>query len=288
MKKTNVLIFTLLLSAAALAQEHPPYTVKSLLTVNDGSLKDINADRKNGPAINYLRVVTTIQDISDDESSFIKISGPFLLCFEGTWKNRKKEGQFKTYAIDSINRSVRYKIWEQQYKNDRLNGEWRYFTLRGTLAAVRNYENDSLNGISRDYSVDGTIVNELDFLGNSHEYIKHELYPNGKVKRTVTLRNGVLDGVARSYYQDKRLMEEVNFKRGKFHGPRKYYYPNGQLWTEEIFKDGLDWRIISNFTAEGNPRDPGTLKDGNGTIIFYHEDGRIREVSTYFNGIKTK
>jgi antitoxin component YwqK of YwqJK toxin-antitoxin module len=41
---------------------------------------------------------------------------------------------------------------------------------------------------------------------------------------------------------------------------------------------------VANYTEDGQKRDAGTLRNGNGTIIFYDEDGTVREVREYVNG----
>ena len=286
-------IFLALITTSVAAQQ-PRYTVKPIITSNAGAFKDLNTTRRNGKtvaekdgkAISYIEATTTLRDIDDDNAKLIKISGRFLLCFEGNWKNGKKEGQFNVYVMDSLNHQHRYKIWEQQYKNNRLNGTWRLYTLRGTLASLQTYENDSLKGILREYGIHGEILDEKEFLGSAREYVEHHFYPNGKMKKTITIRHGVRDGIAREYYEDGQVMEEVNFKGDKFDGIRKYFYPNGQLWIEEINKNGLSWEVVSNFTESGERRNAGTLREGNGTIIYYHEDGSVREVSTIVNGVE--
>lgn len=264
----------------------PRYTIKHLLSANDGTFKDVNAAQKDGKSISYVETSVVLLDIADDNSTTIKISGQTLLCFEGAWKNGKKEGQFNVFVIDSIHRQHRYKIWEQQYKNNQLNGEWRQYTLRGTLATVRTFQNDSAKGIARDYGIDGTIKEEREYLGSSTHYVQHILYPNGKIEKTLTIQNDRRNGPGRHFYPDGKVMEEVNFKDDNFHGTRKYFYPNGQLWIEQIYKDGLSWEVVSNFTEDGKRRDAGTLRNGNGTIIFYNENGSVRKVSTFSNGVE--
>ena len=37
---------------------------------------------------------------------------------------------------------------------------------------------------------------------------------------------------------------------------------------------------------KGNKRDAGTLKNGNGTVILYDEDGTVMEIMTYKNGVE--
>jgi hypothetical protein len=183
MKNAMGLTVILVLIAASVTAQQPHYTVKPLVTINDGTFKDIPPVRKDGKVVSYVQVGTDLFDIDDDNTGSIKISGSALLCFEGAWKNGKKEGLFNVYVIDSLNHKHRYKIWEQQYKNDQLNGEWRNYTLRGTLYRLQTYENGNLKGIAREYDIDGKVMTQREFLGNEREYVDYYFYPNGKLRK---------------------------------------------------------------------------------------------------------
>lgn len=68
----------------------------------------------------------------------------------------------------------------------------------------------------------------------------------------------------------------------------KYYYENGQLWIEMEYKNGLLMNVIGSYDNMGNPREKGTIKDENGTVIYYTEDGKIYSVETFKDGKKIK
>jgi antitoxin component YwqK of YwqJK toxin-antitoxin module len=55
---------------------------------------------------------------------------------------------------------------------------------------------------------------------------------------------------------------------------------------EEVYKDGLHWEVIANFAENGARKDAGTLRNGNGATIYYNEDGSVREVATFVNGVR--
>lgn len=67
-------------------------------------------------------------------------------------------------------------------------------------------------------------------------------------------------------------------------GSYQYYFDNGQLWTESQFKNNSMFTILSNFDRNGKPRDKGILKDGNGTVNFYTEEGVIYLIRNYQDG----
>jgi antitoxin component YwqK of YwqJK toxin-antitoxin module len=76
------------------------------------------------------------------------------------------------------------------------------------------------------------------------------------------------------------------YKMGESDGTYKYYYENGQLWVEKEYKNGLLMNVIGNFDPKGNHRDKGTIKDGNGTVNYYTEEGKVYSRQTFQEGKK--
>jgi|SRR5580693_2521284 antitoxin component YwqK of YwqJK toxin-antitoxin module len=121
-----------------------------------------------------------------------------LLCFEGQLKDNKKEGVFNIYLIDSSDHSKRYRIWEQMYSDGKLNGQWRTYTLRGTLVNFQTFKNDSLNGITRNFWIDGKkIMDETEYFNGHNVYILKPFYDNGKVKTEIPYADGKINGIAK-------------------------------------------------------------------------------------------
>ncbi len=70
----------------------------------------------------------------------------------------------------------------------------------------------------------------------------------------------------------------------KYSGEYVFYYSNGNIWSKRIYKNGLPWTVMSNFDLNGNPQEKGTLKNGEGTLYFWNENGTYAEVLTFKNG----
>ncbi|PLX04628.1 MAG: hypothetical protein C0594_08950 [Marinilabiliales bacterium] len=87
------------------------------------------------------------------------------------------------------------------------------------------------------------------------------------------------------YYEDGSKQAEYSYKNGKLDSIYTYYHPNGNIWTQREYKEGLFWNILSNKDADGNVVDPGTLKDGTGTVKIYNEDGSFNSEVNYTNGL---
>lgn len=278
-----------LMTMTVLAQE-PKYTRKHFLVQLDTTeFKIALPENGNGKQITYLSTSPQIWDIDDDNTTFVTLGQNALIRVEGTQINHKRQGTFSFYLIDSLDHKKIYKIWEQSIKNDKLNGVWTTYTLKGTVAVTQTFKDDSLDGPTRNYWIDGTsIMSETDYFNGKSKYIAKEFFQNGKVATETPYDHGQVTGLAKRYYEDGSLKETANFKNSDFDGTRKYYYPNGQLWIEQIYKNGKSWTVVANFTSNGTKRNPGTLLNGNGTLIFYNEDGTIRETQTFVNGIQKK
>lgn len=279
-------LFVFVASVYHAFSQQPRYTYKSFVNTENAREFVPILPKKDGFQRTFLLSQADVWDLDDDRTTWVRGSVKALLCFEGNLKNGKQEGIFSVYVIDSANHSKRYKIWEQEYQDDQLNGQWRTYTLKGTLVNFKTFKNDKQLGLSRDFGIDGkTIIGEQDQLEGEGNFIRRSFHKNGKIEKEVPHVNNEMMGIAKKYYPDGVIQEIAEFRKGELHGNRKYFYPNGQLWIEQVYKDDKAWEVIANYTANGQKRDAGSLKDGNGTVIFYNEDNSVRETVTYVNGI---
>ena len=287
----------LLLSALMIATvqsgspQQPRYTQKHFASVLDTTVFKRTPRVPNGFVRSYIVTQPEIWDVDDDNTTHVMGGGtPTVLCIEGAYKDGKRNGVFTFYVIDSADHSKRYKLWEQQYVADQLNGTWKIYNLKGTLVNLKNFTNDSLNGISRNYWIDGrSIMEEREYFGGQRRFIQRHYYRHDNIiESEQTFVDDVPNGVAKRYYQNGSIEEEANFKNGALHGVRKYYHPNGKIWIATEWKEGKPWTVLANYDSKGAKRNAGTLKNGNGTLIFYEPDGSIRETITYKDGVDVK
>jgi antitoxin component YwqK of YwqJK toxin-antitoxin module len=277
-------LFLVSISLAVSAQQ-PKYTFKHFVSSEDPKEFVSIVPKKDGLVRTYLLISTEIWDVDDDNTTFIKGGEKALVCIEGQYKNGQNDGVFSAYIMDSIDHKKRYKIWEQIYSKGQLNGEWKTFSLNGNLVQFQTYKNDSLNGVSRNYWIDGkSIMEERIYFNGKSKYIQKEYSQSGKVVEETTFVNEIPNGPAKKYYPSGILKDEVILENGVPNGLRRYYYPTGKIWIESEMKNGQPWTVIANYTESGQKRDAGNLKEGNGTVIFYNEDGTIRETISYKNG----
>jgi antitoxin component YwqK of YwqJK toxin-antitoxin module len=264
----------------------PKYTPKHFVAVLDTSEFKITMNKKTGgKGCTYIQTAISIFDVDDDDTTAVRFDQEAVLKIEGTMVNGKRNGIFSTYLMDSADHKKLYKIYDQSYKNDSLDGQWRVYNLKGTLVHSENSVNGKKIGVERDYWIDGTtIINETEYFEDTAKKIERTYYPNGHLKSEFSFINNIPNGICKKYYDTGVLQDQVNFTNGKFNGIRTYYYPNGKEWIVTEYKNDKAWTILANYNSKGNKRDGGTLKNGNGTLLLYDDDTTVREVITYKNG----
>lgn len=281
----RILLLMLFISCGNSFAQQPNYTPKNFVNRLDTAEFKYITPKKNGFSRTFLLTKPSYYDLDDDSTTYIMFSDSAVITVEGNIKNGNREGVYKFYLTDEYDHNKRYKIWEQTFKNDKLDGEWRKYKLRGGLVSTENFKNGILNGISKMYWIDGkTLVEETKYFDDPSFVVLRKYYSNNKLKSTSAFTAGKLNGISKSYYENGNLKEYAEFKNNDFNGVRKYFYENGQLWIEQTYVEGKFLDVIANYTEGGIKRDPGSLKNGTGTIIFYNEDGSVREVQHIING----
>jgi len=284
--KKNIFSSLIFFLACLIANaQQPKYTPKHFVTILDTNEFKITMPKEQGEGHTFVKTRPPLFDVDDDNTTAITFDQEVVVMIEGTILNGKKNGIFTTYLIDSFDHKKLYKIWEQSYKNDSLNGVWKTYNLKGNLVHIENNVNNKLIGIARDYWIDGKIImGETEYFADTAKRIERKYYNNGNLKSDIRFIHDLANGTGKKYYENGVLKDQVIFKDGKLNGIRTYYYPNGKEWIIEEYKNDKDWTLIANFDSKGNKRNGGTLKNGTGTLIFYDDDTTVREVRTFKNG----
>ncbi|NRA13433.1 MAG: hypothetical protein HRT57_15920 [Crocinitomicaceae bacterium] len=77
----------------------------------------------------------------------------------------------------------------------------------------------------------------------------------------------------KSYYENGEISRVADFTDEKATGEWKIYHENGELYQERLWKMGKLMKVTSCFDNKGNPLKLDTLKNGNGKVYYYFEDG---------------
>lgn len=209
----------------------------------------------------------------------------YLIYAEGTYVDGEREGRWQCYTIeDKTFKHIPYKEltyvngvaqgpvtysdpvgkkgFEGTYVDGRLEGEAKVFHPNGAVHISSTYANGLLSGELTASSSKGEL-----------RYVKHFV-------------NDTLTGPYERYYPGGQLEEQFTYLAGEIHGTYHYYHPNGQLWVERTYDKGKAVSVIGSYDAQGNPRDPGTLKDGNGTVLHYDDNGKVYVIKMFKDGVE--
>ena len=107
-------------------------------------------------------------------------------------------------------------------------------------------------------------------------------YENEQKRWEGGFQDGLRDGLWIFWHENGQKIEEKNYKDGKYDGLCIFYNDDGtgQKWEEGTWKD--DKRISAEVWKPNGEKCPVTnLKDGNGVLVYYNEDGTERWRRTY-------
>jgi antitoxin component YwqK of YwqJK toxin-antitoxin module len=191
----------------------------------------------------------------------IQINGNFLIYEEGIYSNSERIGKWLHYTIeDKTFKKILQK--EDNYIDGFLDGEFKYFFPNENIALKGNYDR------------------------KNQEYTIKLYYLYGEIYGDELYKNNLKTGTQTYFYPDGAIMEKIKYDKGKKNGIQQFYHKNGQLWTERTYKNDLLLNVKGNYSENGKPRDKGTIKDGNGTVKYYNEEGKVYQIITFKKGLE--
>lgn len=229
-----------------------------------------------------------------NESSFFVVKDESLEQFsnylfygEGEFSAGKRTGEWSIYIIED--KTFKKILSKKLYYTDGVpEGSLESFYPNGKLARTGNYVHGKLQDSSTVFYPDGEIFARRFYKNNEKEGEQDYFFKSGKLKYTVLYAAGIREGRAIKYYENGQLNEWSTYKADSLQGAYRYYYPDGKLWTERIYENGRLLNVTKLYGKDGNDLEKGTLKDGDGTVNFYSEEGKIYLTQTYKNGIAIK
>ena len=202
------------------------------------------------------------------------------------YKNGVRNGQeieFQGYgeeyqrplAIQHFANGVEDGIGSYYYSNRPYNLRWDIIYKQGIMYVTKQYYESG----KMEWTKIDTIINKTTGI-----YFK-QFYENGNLKQSgFFINDTTCEGVLTGYYKNGKIESLTTYKNGNIDGTYKYYYDNGQLWAKRKYSNGKLLEVISNFDPNGKAREKGSLKNGNGTLIMYDDDGNQMEAKEYLNG----
>ncbi|MCA9609163.1 MAG: DUF4132 domain-containing protein [Myxococcales bacterium] len=99
--------------------------------------------------------------------------------------------------------------------------------------------------------------------------------------------------LGRRYWDDaktrvKIVCAEKKGSPGTWNGPVYFFREDGEtFWAERVYRDDIPWEVVRTVDLQGHPLDPGDLKEGEGTVRYYHSNDALHYVATYVGGQAT-
>lgn len=210
------------------------------------------------------------------------------LKHEGTYIKGYLEGDYKIYYKSGVLNTV-----GKVKKND-WQGVRSTYHENGSLLNKGEMKDDKKHGEWFYYYEGGNIKMKTTYLKGEHNGKRTLYYENGNIKEENLFQNGLHHGETIIYHENKKQHVIANYFEGKRDGLAKWYYDNGQLETVIEYKydanqkEGLRWNAHKRYDINGKKLKKGTLKNGNGTLNSYDENGNLTSVTTYKNGIEVE
>lgn len=162
---------------------------------------------------------------------------------------------------------LRIKKSEGVIKNEKLEGEWKYYDWNGSLMRVVNYKADEMHGNYTNYHSNGKIQAEYKYVDGNLQGYYREYHENGQVSEEGYYRDGLVTGIVKFYLPDGSLSQERGFWKGELNG-EELTYRLGKLQYRVINEYGLT-NVIESY-------------DKNGTLIYVSEVPRFKGEVEFF------
>ncbi len=221
---------------------------------------------------------------------------------EGTYRDDKKHGYFKTYFangnLDNISKYIDGMLQTNVPELAEYELRTDYYAS-GKEKIVGSYRDNIPEGIRREYDEEGNIVRSFIFLKgriiakgivDAKGYKQgpwEDYYSSGKLKAKGEYLNNVKIKKWVFYFHNGNVEQNGSFtKKGKFTGTWKWYYSNGKLQREESFRNGLEDGILSEYDDMGKEITRGEYIEGFKEGAWFHNMNDHREEGEYINGMR--
>jgi antitoxin component YwqK of YwqJK toxin-antitoxin module len=206
-------------------------------------------------------------------------NGTILKNYNFSRKGRLKNG--KTLDINGIIKTT------ESYDGDFGRYQRKEYNEKGKITSLYESMNKSaINGKLTTYQKNGkiksigtwTIENKKDYLWKFYDEIGN-LFIETQYDKDI-MKN------KKEYFLNGNLYSEHNFENGVLNGLTSYYYQDGKLFTTRDYLKGRLMNVIKLLNNSGEYLDIGTIKNGNGYINIYDNDGNFHHKVNVIDGIE--
>jgi antitoxin component YwqK of YwqJK toxin-antitoxin module len=167
------------------------------------------------------------------------------------------------------------KITVQKFKYGVLSEQFSAYTSLGDTIPDGNY---------RTYFPNGQLRWTTEYSDGIRHGIFKEFHDNGVLAVKWKWINGKrMDGTVFRYDRAGKISERIIIIGHKREGKR-YLYRDGKIQSIQFWKNDFIDHVICTKDSLGNNLPLGSLKNGSGSVLKYHQNGRISEILVFYKG----
>ncbi len=252
---------------------------KTYRKYNQGKLVDTLVDFFENKSLSMIYIVKTGEKKQFYENRVLAIHGFHKI--QNLYDTQK--------STQSYNEIMEYSFSAQKI------GEWKKYYKNGNLRSIITYADNgqglfaTIKNATCRYYYDSGELDEVCIYKNGKKNGARKIYfKNGNLKQTMNYENNLLNGKFEEYYQNGDLKFKGNFVNDKIDGLVEIMYPDNRKDISVIYKEGRLINVKYKYLQSGGKVLIGSLKDGNGSVFSYNDEGIIIDTIQYKNGVKVK
>ena len=264
--------------------------VEVLARFADGYVVRLKQWQENGIPkweVGYVAGKVGVEQIADggfEELIFLNNEGLATVWYENgqkkaefNWKDGRKNGLSNGWYEDG------QKERESYWKNGEMDGPFLSWHGNGNKRVETNWKDGRKNGVSTVWYESGKKKTESNWKDGLKNGSFTGWYENGQKNWESNWKEGVKDGLWCGWYENGIKERESYWKDGVKEGLWNGWYQNGQKARETYWQNG---KFISSVSWKPNgEKCPFTdVKDGNGVVVRYCEEGGELSRLTYRDG----
>lgn len=137
---------------------------------------------------------------------------------------------------------------EGRYKNQKKDGEWRYYDDQTVLSSVEHYQEGKLHGVSKVYFLDGTLAAEIPYVDGLKSGDFVEYFSDGSIRMKGTYQDNTYSGEYVQNFPDGKPMIKGQYKAAVKDGLWVYYADDGRIKAQQVYEKG---KLIKEKIEEG-------------------------------------
>ena len=165
-----------------------------------------------------------------------------------------------------------------------FTGRAESFYRNGQKRREVNFKDGKQDGLWTWWNENGQKEEEENWKDGMEDGLWTKWHWNGQKYKEVTYKDGKKDGLETWWYWNGQKSSEGNYKDAKQDGLETHWYENGQYLKEQRnWKDGKLMSIVA-WKPDGEKCPETNVKDGNGVLVVYEEDGTEKARATFKDG----